>query len=344
MRQHVDFNNRFNAPGMAPWRAALVFSACAIAAALTPAATPSAAPLTGGYLEIVDQFASAPADAVERLLALPQEQLAMSVRDAARAESGWTPEALNRALVMHGDALVTLARERRDETRQQLVLAEELAVAAARHEGNQWFVHRWYRAYLPGLDAKDTAAQWKQQPWYRVAAGVDRARELETVGGQRTQRPDLPTYEPLEFREASLLLEQGVAAGMPVAALHLGRIRLLAGNDQAARQLLEVAANDASSRVNRYLGHMFLGALAERDDAQAAEKHYRAALDLQPHAQSARLALSSFLATHNRMDEARLVAADTGPQASFDPWRSYFHAAADDPGMMLAELHSEVCR
>jgi hypothetical protein len=320
--------------------------ACAVVAALAlaQAAAPAAAPLGGGYLEIVDQFASAPADAVERLLALPQDQLALSVRDAARTESGWTPEALDRALVMHGDALVTLARDRRDDTSEQLALAEELAIAASRHAGNEWFVHRWYKAYLPRLEAKDTAARWLQQPWYRAAAGVDRARELETLGGQRNLRPNLPTYEPFEFREATTLLERGVAAGLPVAALHLGRIRMLAGNDLAARQLLDVAANDASSRVNQYLGHLFLGALAERDDPQAAERHYRAALEVQPRAQSARLALSSFLAHDNRMDEARQVNADAGTQASFDPWWSYFHAAARDPEMMLAELHNEVCR
>jgi hypothetical protein len=87
-----------------------------------------------------------------------------------------------------------------------------------------------------------------------------------------------------------------------------------------------------------------MGALAERDDVQAAEKHYRAALDIQPRAQSARLALSAFLAHDNRMDEARRVNADSGTQASFDPWWSYFHAAARDPEVMLAELHGEVCR
>lgn len=318
--------------------------ACGLVVALAQGAAPAAAPLKGGYLEIVDQFASAPTDAVERLLALPPEQLALSVRDAARTESGWTPEALDRALVMHGDALVTLARERRDDTSQQLALAEELANAAARHAGNEWFVHRWYKAYLPQLEAKDAAARWMQQPWYRVAAGVDRARELETLGGQRTLRPDLPTYEPAEYRDATALLEQGVAAGLPVAALHLGRIRLLAGSDASARQLLDVAASDASSRVNRYLANLFLGALAERNDPQAAEKYYRAALDVQPHAQSARLALSSFLAHDNRIEEARRVNADTGTQPSFDPWWSYFHAASGDPEMMLAELHSEVCR
>ena len=324
-------------------RPTLALAASALVAALVQAAAPAAAPLNSAYLEIVDQFASAPTDAVERLLALPPEQLALSVRDAARTESGWTPEALDRALVMHGDALVTLARDQRDDASQQLALAEELAIAAARHAGNQWFVHRWYRAYLPKLNAKDAAARWMQQPWYRAAAGVDRARELETLGGQRTLRPNLPTYEPLEFREAITLLEQGVEAGLPVASLHLGRIRLLAGNDLDARRLLDVAANDPSSRVNRYLGHLFLGALAERENAQAAESHYRFALDLQPRAQSARLALSSLLAHVNRMEEARQVNADTG-QASFDPWWSYFHAAARDPEMMLAELHSEVCR
>jgi len=340
----VDLKTTVGTPGTKPRRTVIGLSVSALVAALALAAAPAAAPLTGGYLEIVDQFASAPTDAVERLLALPPEELALSVRDAARLESGWTPEALDRALVMHGDALVALARDGRDDPNQQLALAEELATAAARHAGNQWFVHRWYRAYLPKLEGTDTAARWRQHSWYRAAAGVDRARELETLGGQRTLRPDLVTYEPAEFREAMTLLEQGVAAGLPVAALHLGRIRMLAGSDVTAKRLLDVAANDPSSRVNRYLGHLFLGALAERTDSEAAETHYRAALDLQPRAQSARLALSSFLAHDNRIDEARAVNADIGTPAAFDPWWSYFHGAARDREMMLAELHSEVCR
>src|SRR5262245_4258163 len=113
---------------MMPKRATIGLSACALVVALAQGPAPAAAPLKGGYPEIVDQFASAPTNAVERLLALPQDQLALSVRDAVRPESGWTPEALDRALVMHGDALVALARDRRDETSQQLALAEELAI------------------------------------------------------------------------------------------------------------------------------------------------------------------------------------------------------------------------
>jgi hypothetical protein len=328
---------------MMPHRAGIAAAACALGVALAQVVLPAAAPLKGGYVEIVDRFASAPTDAVARLVALPQEELALSVRDAARTGSGWTSEALDRALVLHGDALVALAGDRRDEVSRQFALAEELAIAAARHPGNEWFVHRWYRAYLPKVQAAQAATQWTQQPWYRAAAGVDRARELETLGGQRTLRPDLPTYEPIEFREAVTLLEQGVAAGLPAAALHLGRIRLLAGSDADARRLLDIAANDPSSRVNRYLGHLFLGALAERDDAQTAESHYRAALTVLPRAQSARLALSAFLVHDNRMDEARRMFADT-ETLPFDPWWSYFDAAARDPEMIAAELHSEVAR
>jgi hypothetical protein len=340
----MDGKQTVPATGLMSKRATIGLSVCALVGAVALTATPAAAPLSGHYLEIVDQFAVAPTDAVDRLLALPADQLALNVRNAARTESGWTAEALDRALVMHGDALVAVARDRRDDMSRQLALAEELAAAAARHAGNQWFVHRWYRAYLPQLEASQAVARWQQQPWYRAAAAVDRARELETLAGQRALRPDLPTYEPAEFRQAITLLEQGVAAGLPVASLRLGRIRLLAGNDLVARRLFDVAANDASSRVNRYLGHLFLGALAERENSRAAETHYRAALDIQPRAQSARLALSSFLLRDNRVIEAREANADTGTQAPFDPWWSYFHGAARDAEMMLAELHSEVCR
>ena len=143
------------------------------------------------YRRVVEDFATQPGAAVERMLALPSADVARAVRDAARADAGWTAEALNRALLMHGDAIVGLGDNRSGEVGAQIALADELAGAAARLPGNAWFVHRWYKAFTSRVPAGVVESHWRQQEWYRAAAAVDRARELEADGGHATMRADL---------------------------------------------------------------------------------------------------------------------------------------------------------
>jgi tetratricopeptide (TPR) repeat protein len=317
--------------------------AAIVAAALlqTPAAAFPAARAT--YRALIQQFATSPSAAVERTLAAPYDEIACAVRDAAREDSGWTAEALDRVL-LQGDTAIALAHDRHRESMRQMELAAELAVAAARLPGNEWFVHRWYRAVTARADAKALELPWHQQTWYRAAAGVDRARELETEAGRALVSPGREAYDLRAFKQAIPLLEQGVAAHLPVAALHLGRIQMLRGNDSEARRHFDTAANDQTSRVTRYLAKLFLGAMDERQsDAEGAAACYREAVASLPDAQSGRLALASLLAHSGHTDEARRALANAGSSKTHDPWSTYFFSSREEASI-LAELHAEVCR
>jgi hypothetical protein len=295
------------------------------------------------YSSVVEQFATSPNAAVEKMLAMPRDEVERGVHEAARADSGWTTDAIDRALLMHGDAILMLTKDRRD-TGLQLTLADELALAAARRPGNEWFVHRWFKAVTAKAAAKVLEAHWRQQGWFQTATIVDRARELELDGDNVELRVDTEVYDPTPFRQAIPLLEQGVAAHFSVAAVHLGRIQMLRGNETDARRLLASAARDETSRVTRYLANLFLGSMDEREYTPAAEDHYRRALEALPRAQSGRLALSALLARTGRDADARRAITDSGPSPFYDPWWSYFRGTARDSVFILAELHAEVCR
>src|SRR5262249_18326277 len=149
---------------------------------------------------------------------------------------------------------------------------------------------------------------------------------------------------PSQHLQAIPLFERAIVAQLPVAAVHLGRIQMLRGHDNDAQRLFLTASNDESSRVNRYLAHLFLGSIEERQyNAGGAEDHYRKALAILSGAQSARLALAALLARFGHLDDARRAITDAGPATVYDPWWSYFRITPRERALMLAELHAEVC-
>jgi hypothetical protein len=306
-------------------------------------ATPPARPAAAAYGDVVEQFASSPNDAIARVLAMPAADVDRAVHDASQPDSGWSADALDRALLMHGDAAITLALDHRPEADRQQSLADEIATAAARQTGNEWFVHRWYKAFTARFPSPVVDQHWRQQPWFRAAAAVDRGLELESHAAKFEAPTEAVTYNPPEYRQAIPLFEQGLAGHFAVAAVHLGRIQMLRGNDAEATRLLEAGAHDPASRVNRYLAELFLGSLFERDAILAsAEAHYRAALAALPRGQAGRFALAALLARRGHETDARLALADAAPAPFYDPWWSYFHGAQH--AFIFSELHSEVCR
>ncbi len=296
------------------------------------------------YRAVVDQFATAPDVAVVRLLAMPQDEVARGAAEAARQGSGWTADALDRALLLHGEAGAALAKDRSADAGRQMALAGDLAAAAARLPGNEWFVHRWYKVFAPSVNPKTLESTWHEQPWYHAAVAVDHARQFESEGQRAQGRPELTVYDPPAFSRAVPLLQQGIAAHLAVAALHLGRIQMLRGNDEEARRHFDTAAGDQASPVTRYLAHLFLGSMDERQyNPQGAERRYRLAVAMLPNAQSGRLALAAILARTGRADDARQAMAASGSAAAFDPWWTYFYIPREETSI-LAELHAEVCR
>ena len=119
---------------------------------------------------------------------------------------------------------------------------------------------------------------------------------------------------------------------------------MLRGYETEARKLFALADAEQQSRINRYLGNLFLGAIEERDGGpDVPEMRYRAASTAMPGAQSGRLALASLLARYGRaVEAARLFSAGEQRAPRFDPWWSFLAAGGREAASIFAEVHAEV--
>ncbi|HEX4565573.1 MAG TPA: hypothetical protein VH138_03035, partial [Vicinamibacterales bacterium] len=127
---------------------------------------------------------------------------------------------------------------------------------------------------------------------------------------------EVGVYDPDAFRQAEPFYRQAVAAHLEIAAVHLGRIELLRGRVDEARQLFEQAAYDSHWRTTIYLANLFLGSVDEHDNEwMSAERRYKAAVAAIDTAQSGRLALAAFLGRNGRSVEAARLLADRPGEA-----------------------------
>ncbi len=302
------------------------------------------------YREIVDEFRAHPDDAIGRMLELPDEAVARGVEEMVRPDSVWLLSTGAAALLMHTDAALYLLQRDQASGWVHVDRALALSAAVARDPESAWFVHQWFFAL--SLAIKDAArrdalvARWHAQPWYPATDAMGRALLLEITGVQR----DSPV--PGVFNAARPLYNQAIAAHLQIAAVHLGRIEMLRGNDVDARRLLATAATNSHWPTTTYLANLFLGSMDERDgDRESAERRYRLAVDAVPRAQSGRLALAAFLGRSGRTADARRAMAgppiDDRSMSAFDPWWSYLFPYFDRQGgykMILTELHVAVQR
>jgi tetratricopeptide (TPR) repeat protein len=306
------------------------------------------------YRDVVEQYRTAPRDAIERMRAMDAGALDRAIRDATLAGSGWTPDALDAAMMMHTDAAVTLARGPGADAWAQIERARSLGDAAARDPENSWLVHQWYTAINDTFPDKEGVIamrqRWQKQAWYRPAAALDRALRFESRGAIFTKRPvealDREIYDAEGFTAALSDYAQALSAQLLVAAVHMGRIEMLRGRTTEARRLFERAARDSQARTTRYLANLFLGSMDERaGSADAAEGRYRAAIADLPDAQSGRLALAALLARGGDSAAAALTLASPSRPWAFDPWWAYLPPDARDAGpVLLAALRVEVRR
>ncbi len=193
----------------------------------------------------------------------------------------------------------------------------------------------WAEAWLALGTVFETIAQL---PDTRLAV------RLQTDRGvfERTRRTEVTVQARRCYREA---LE--AQPGLHEARLRLGHVLQLRGEAAAARTELERVAAAGAPDDLRYLAHLFLGDLAEaRRDWAGALAHYRAAVDLEPQAISARLALSASraladdpaAATHEAL--AVLETRATDPER--DPWWTYLRPGRHQVAAALSALRREV--
>ena len=127
------------------------------------------------------------------------------------------------------------------------------------------------------------------------------------------------------------------------AAVRLARVRILKGQIEPARELLNrVLAADTAGEI-RYLALLFRAAAAEQTgDLPAAAGDYRTALDTLPGTRTPMLALSRIAEERNQPSEARQWAerAVAGDGRGPDPWRLYIQGQAWQLDRRMASLRT----
>jgi tetratricopeptide (TPR) repeat protein len=285
--------------------------------------------------------------------------------------NGWAAADLAAAAVFHTDMALRLVKVSSQQDAATHVDAAVMLLRAAleRDPARATFARRWrstVAALLHAAGARELATRigLEALPWLSESNPQAQARAAFALGLTEEIRaavagplsgnlPKRNVAVPPEAQRALLDAArhfQDALAADPAdaeAALHLGRIMIVARREIDADRPLRVAAA-APDRPVRYLAMMFLGAIAERQSRYAdAERHYLTALDTFPWGQSAPLALSHVLMRQGREAEARAAVARhfTGTGARVvEPLWTYLADPATDLGPTLNLLRAEVWR
>src|SRR5262245_54201523 len=153
----------------------------------------------------------------------------------------------------------------------------------------------------------------------------------------KSDRGELHHAESLLRRLAAVRPEFGEGR------LHLGRVLLLLGKPAEAASELTQALESTSDELLRYYGELFLGAARESlGNFDLARAWYSRAADLQPDAQSPRLALSALARRRGdrstALQEIRRVFALSARDARDDPWLNYHLSHARDADALYDAL------
>jgi hypothetical protein len=302
------------------------------------------------YSAVIDQYRSDPERAIAQAVALSPAEFSSAPRRAVEA-SGSTSAHLQAAMLMHLEAALVLAKRKDGRAGVHVRAGQDLGSALGRAPDDAWFVFRWHTlvTHLFTRSAALNQVRRRGLAWNQEIASFEAGLRLETEAMQPTRLfpgVDVRVHDTPELRRALTYFEPAASAGVLVAALHAGRLRMLRGDDALARRLFEQAAT-APTPSTRYLAHLFLGSMGERDgDVSSAERHYLAASNVFPYAQSGRLALGSLLARGGRGKEAAAVVSRTLPgnleRLFFDPWWLYMPPDPFEPAATMTGMYADI--
>jgi len=315
------------------------------------------------YGALVRAYASGQGrESVAAVVGFTRDEISMSTRAAATALS---PRLLVSAAILETEAALAIVDSRPFDAAFHVDVARTLLRSAARDPATRESVNaisrRWYYFVATVFVS---AGQMQPAAWY-ISEGLLEfpgdaalyfargtiAERMVQVGWQRDLRRSLPEIglertrietllkRAMEDYQKALSLDRNLAA----AHLHLGWARLYLGDNRARGELEAAAAANATSRV-RYLAHLFLGGLGERqkkyDEARA---EYESALQAAPEFQTAYIALSRAEEALGHTGRAREL-AETCAQLSkteSDPWWDFMIAFDRDT---LEALRTEARR
>jgi tetratricopeptide (TPR) repeat protein len=168
---------------------------------------------------------------------------------------------------------------------------------------------------------------------------------------QQSASRDEAANQRFRFNEARRAYEEALAADMDQAAVRvrLGRVLWRLGEREEAAAALAGAIDDARDAPRiRYLAHLFLGRVQEDGGRlDEAESSYRRALELDPQAQAAGIALAHVLRLAGDEQAAREVAVRTvsyaGRRGGLDFFWEYLTGSVT-PEKLLGDLRAKVRR
>jgi thioredoxin-like negative regulator of GroEL len=176
-----------------------------------------------------------------------------------------------------------------------------------------------------------------------LAAGsvLEERATLNVTSGRRNadMQNDWLTEARRDLKEAVSL-----EPDLVVARLRLGRVLWRLGQLEPAREALQEAVVRSRDPNDRYLAHLFLGRVhMDAARLEQALDEYRQAVEIDPEAQSAAVALSHALQLTGEMEEARraLSRGQVGRRAERDAYWDYLVMNARQIEDLLAALHRE---
>ncbi len=339
----------------------------AVPASTTAARGPDQRPVSMDpeYAELVTQYRRGNVQAaIASLATWPAARFRTQAR-SDRETTGLDVRQTEAAVMLHSDAAMFLAAVDPRLSRQHIDVAEAL-VTTLPDEGSAGFRQRWH-AYAVGPHLIQHDLHEAQRSVDEGVGRLPRSADLLLMKGtllELTARSDTADFRgnwsatsgvnrmasPTVARIEDML---GAAATIYVRALELdpsltsARLRLgwvygINHSNAHAREQLRLVANGKSSRELRYLGHLFLGGLADIEgNFEGAYNEYEAAHAIHPDAQSACIALMRVARLTGRTDlEQELLAGYAARlRTGEDPWW-YFSMGFDLD--LMAWLHARV--
>jgi hypothetical protein len=158
---------------------------------------------------------------------------------------------------------------------------------------------------------------------------------------------EAPAREQLEttvraFEEVAM---SGSVDLAPTAKLHLGWMERFRGRHEVALRLWREVLETSKDRSTRFLAMVFSGrAFMETARWDEAAEMFRAALTLEPRAQSAAVPLAAVLLAQHRTDDAAMVIERSLAQAADarDPWWAYLRGTFDEWPNRLQALRAQL--
>ena len=240
-------------------------------------------------------------------------------------------ETSNAALHLNGASrLVSAMRSRRPDERAQRFAGRWLAFIATVYVGHGMLGHA-------DRTIRDALTWYPREPLLYVARG---ALEETVIGmtfvDQRSGNQLARLARAYETAAADYRRAIRLDDGLAIAHLRLGWVHLTLRDDRA-RENFDAALTRANNLRDKYLAHLFLAAVAERENKlDDAERHYEAARQAAPGCQTPYIALTRVEGELGRTARAREIAATLTalPEKTNDPWWD-FHLGGFDQLSLL---------